>query len=124
MEPYSRTGYVNHIAEDESREKVRASYGSSHQRLRELKAKMILRISSDSTPTPSPLDIPLCRFGTNRTPRPEYDRLEAWSRPMLSSWMRIAARAFCLAEPGPVFALGSRRDPRTRRPRPRSIRPP
>ena len=40
MEPLlENRGYVNHIAEDDPREKVRASYGSNHQRLRELKAK-------------------------------------------------------------------------------------
>jgi FAD/FMN-containing dehydrogenase len=40
MEPLlANRGYVNHIAEDDPREKVRASYGSNHQRLRELKAK-------------------------------------------------------------------------------------
>ena len=32
-------GYVNHIAEDDGADKIRASYGSNFDRLRQLKAK-------------------------------------------------------------------------------------
>jgi FAD/FMN-containing dehydrogenase len=38
IEPYLEdSGYVNHLAEDDRPEKVRASYGENYRRLRELK---------------------------------------------------------------------------------------
>ena len=40
MAPFLGDGaYVNHISGDEPAEKIRASYGSNHGRLRQLKAR-------------------------------------------------------------------------------------
>jgi FAD/FMN-containing dehydrogenase len=55
MEPHLEDrGYINHIAEDDGPEKVRASYGSNHERLRQLKAKYdptnLFRLNPNITP--------------------------------------------------------------------------
>ncbi len=40
MQPHlENSGYINHINEDDRPEKIRASYGTNHQRLRDLKTK-------------------------------------------------------------------------------------
>ena len=48
------SGYINHIAADDPPEKVRASYGSNHGRLRQLKTKYdptnLFRINPNITP--------------------------------------------------------------------------
>jgi hypothetical protein len=55
LEPHLQgSAYINHIAADDRPEKVRASFGSNHQRLREIKAVYdranLFRVNSNIVP--------------------------------------------------------------------------